>query len=86
MARSFSPSASCELEFLLSLIPLPVEDNLEDQALGAVQTHYDNTEEPDDKDLQRLAQFQHTRQFFSSDELSPHAPVNAFVIGAVHFT
>jgi cytochrome c peroxidase len=44
-------------------------NNLEDQALGAVQAHYDNTEEPDSKDLQRLAQFQHTRQFFSSDEL-----------------
>jgi hypothetical protein len=43
--------------------------NLEDQALGAVHAHYDNTEEPDDKDLQRIAQFQHTRRFFSSDEL-----------------
>ena len=45
------------------------EDNLEDQALGAVHAHYDNTEEPDANDLERLAQFQHTRQFFSSDEL-----------------
>jgi cytochrome c peroxidase len=44
-------------------------DNLEDQARGAVHAHYDNMEEPTDKDLQRLAQFQHTRQFFSSDEL-----------------
>jgi cytochrome c peroxidase len=44
-------------------------DNLEEQAVGAIHTHYDNTEEPDEKDLRRLAQFQHTRQFFSSDEL-----------------
>ena len=44
-------------------------DNLEAQAVGAIHTHYDNTEEPDEKDLRRLAQFQHTRQFFSSDEL-----------------
>lgn len=45
------------------------EDNLEDQALGAVHAHYDNTEEPDARDLERIAEFQHTRQFFSSDEL-----------------
>jgi cytochrome c peroxidase len=44
-------------------------DNLEDQARGAVHAHYDNMEEPTDKDLQRIAQFQHTRDFFSSDEL-----------------
>jgi cytochrome c peroxidase len=45
------------------------EDNLEDQALGAVHAHFDNTEEPDAKDLERIAAFEHTRQFFSSDEL-----------------
>jgi hypothetical protein len=44
-------------------------DNLEDQARAAVHAHYDTTQEPDAKDLERIAAFQHTRQFFSSDEL-----------------
>lgn len=39
------------------------------QALGAIHDHFQNTEEPDEKDLRRIAEFQLTSGFFSSHEL-----------------
>ncbi len=45
------------------------QPDLISQALGAIHDHFQNTEEPDDKDLRRIAEFQLTSGFFSSLEL-----------------
>src|SRR5262249_25853205 len=45
------------------------QPNLTSQALGAIHDHFQNTEEPDEKDLRRIAEFQLTSRFFSSPEL-----------------
>ncbi len=45
------------------------DPDLESQAHGAIRAHFQNTEEPSDRDLQRIAEFQRTKEFFSSDEL-----------------
>jgi cytochrome c peroxidase len=45
------------------------DPDLETQARGAIRAHFQNTEEPSDRDLQRIAEFQRTKEFFSSDEL-----------------
>jgi hypothetical protein len=45
------------------------QPNLTSQALGAIHDHFQNTEEPDEKDLRRIAEFQLTSNFFSSPEL-----------------
>ena len=42
------------------------EPDLEAQALGAIRAHFQNTEEPSEKDLRRIAEFQQTSRFFSS--------------------
>jgi cytochrome c peroxidase len=45
------------------------DPNLAAQALGAVHAHFQNTEEPTEDDLRRLAEFQQTARFFSSPTL-----------------
>ena len=45
------------------------QPDLTSQALGAIHDHFQNTEEPDEKDLRRIAEFQLTSRFFSSPEL-----------------
>ncbi|MBA2645627.1 MAG: hypothetical protein H0U81_02395 [Pyrinomonadaceae bacterium] len=45
------------------------DPDLESQARGAIRAHFQSTEEPSDRDLQRIAEFQRTKEFFSSDEL-----------------
>jgi cytochrome c peroxidase len=47
--------------------------DLEAQALGAIRDHFQNTVEPTDRDLQRIALFQQTYSFFSSHKLRKFA-------------
>jgi cytochrome c peroxidase len=49
------------------------EPTLQSQALGAIRSHAQNTFEPTAKDLDRIAQFQKTEAFFSSDALRKFA-------------
>ena len=49
------------------------QPNLINQALGAIHDHFQNTEEPDNKDLQRIAEFQQTSGFFTSPEIRRYA-------------
>lgn len=45
------------------------DPDLKAQALGAIRNHFQNTAEPSERQLQRIAEFQQTRSFFSSPEL-----------------
>lgn len=45
------------------------DPNLEAQALGAIRAHAQNTEEPSERQLRLIAEFQQTARFFSSREL-----------------
>jgi cytochrome c peroxidase len=47
--------------------------DLEAQALGAIRDHFQNTVEPTDRDIQRIALFQQTHSFFSSHKLRKFA-------------
>ena len=47
--------------------------NLDQQALAAIHDHVDPTVEPDAKDLQRIAQYESSDQFFSSNALRDFA-------------
>jgi cytochrome c peroxidase len=49
------------------------QPDLISQALGAIHDHFQNTQEPDAKDLRRIAEFQLTTDFFSSTELKRFA-------------
>ena len=45
------------------------EPDLQTQALGAIRGHAQSTEEPDADDLRRIAEFERSKDFFSSDAL-----------------
>lgn len=45
------------------------DPDLKAQALGAIRNHFQNTEEPSERDLRQIAEFQQTHSFFSSPEL-----------------
>jgi cytochrome c peroxidase len=49
------------------------DPDLASQALGAIHAHFQNTQEPTENDLRRLAEFQHTARFFSSPALRKFA-------------
>jgi len=57
------------------------EPNLISQAAGAIKAHYQATRIPDAKDLRRIAEFQLTDVFFSSDALRNYARGNALAPG-----
>jgi cytochrome c peroxidase len=48
-------------------------DSLEQQALGAIHDHAHPTTEPDTKDLQRMAEYESSDEFFSSNALRDFA-------------
>src|SRR4029453_16955751 len=45
------------------------EPNLENQALSAIRGHAQSTEEPTERELRRIAEFEQTKDFFSSNAL-----------------
>jgi hypothetical protein len=49
------------------------EPDLQSQALSAIRAHFQNTEEPTEKALRDIAEFQQTSQFFSSNALRKFA-------------
>src|SRR5262245_42553753 len=49
------------------------ERNLQTQALGAIRAHTQHTEEPGESDLRRIAEFQLTDAFFTSNQLMQFA-------------